>query len=277
MKKFLRNSLILLLALTIPAAILVAGGAKEKTSTDVTVVRIGTEGAYPPYNYVRADGVVDGYDIAVARAVDELIPELSFEYVPTAWEGIFVALEGGDFDAIASNLGKNAQREAKYLFSKVPYLWGASQIVFKAGRTDIHSLADLAGKKVAAGIGTNTTTRLEEYIAQSGTRIEIVYTDGNIATALQEIDSGRVDATLSSIITTKLTADELGIKIDGSTAPELGISPIHLLFVKNADGERYRDLVDVALQKLLDNGTLKELSIKYLGKDYSTRAAVEGN
>ena len=47
------------------------------------VVIIGTEGAYPPYNFIAKDGTVDGYDAAVARAVDELIPEIEFKFQPT--------------------------------------------------------------------------------------------------------------------------------------------------------------------------------------------------
>jgi L-cystine transport system substrate-binding protein len=253
-----------------------AGPSKDKAGSDsAKLIRVGTEGAYPPYNFVTAAGEADGYDVAVVRAVDELIDEYRFEFVPTAWDGIFVALEGGDFDLIASDLAWRPEREEKYHLSKVPYLWGSSQIVFKAGRKDIHSIADLEGKKVAAGIGTNTTTALEDYIKATGKKIEIVYTDGNIVNALTEIDTGRVDATLSSIITTQLTADSLGFKIDGVTPPELPIQSIHLLFPKTEAGAKYRDRIDQALTELHKNGTLTRLSRQYLfGKDYSTEKAV---
>ncbi|MDR1211789.1 MAG: transporter substrate-binding domain-containing protein [Spirochaetaceae bacterium] len=241
-------------------------------------IRVGTEGAYPPYNYVTEAGEADGYDVAVVRAVGELIPELEFEFIPTAWDGIFVALEGGAFNLIASDLAWRPEREEKYYLSTVPYLWGGTQIVYKAGRRDIRSLADLNGKKVAAGVGTNTTTELEQYIARTGARIEIVYTDGNIVNALTEIETGRVDATLSSIITTQLTADSLGYKIEGVTASELPANSIHLLFPKTEEGRQLRDRMDGALKTLLDNGTLASLSQKYFfGKDYSTREALEAN
>ncbi|MCI1858538.1 MAG: transporter substrate-binding domain-containing protein [Sporolactobacillus sp.] len=251
------------------------GSTTGKKKIKVTTVNVGTEGAYPPYNYVDKNGKADGYDIAVMRAVDKKVPALKFKYIPTAWDSIFVALESGKFDIIASDLGKNAEREKKYLFSVQPYLYGNSQIIYKAGRTDIKSLKDLYGKKVAAGVGTNTTTALENFNKKNGNKIKIKYTDGNINNALQEIDSGRVDATISSIITTKLTAKKLGIKIGGTTAPELGIAPIHLLYVKNDRGRKYQKLIDKALVSLRKDGTLKKLSIKYLGRDYTTKAAAE--
>jgi L-cystine transport system substrate-binding protein len=216
--------------------------------------------------------------MAVVRAVDDLLSEYSFEFVPTAWDGIFVALEGGEFDLIASDIAWRKEREEKYYLSTVPYLWGGSNLIFKAGRKDIRSLADLRGKKVAAGVGTNTTTALEDYIKQTGLNIEIVYTDGNIVNALTEIETGRVDATISSIITTQLTAESLGIKIEGITIQEWPIQSIHLLYPKTDKGKQYRDRIDGALRKLHDNGTLSALSKKYLfGKDYSTQEAVEAD
>ena len=67
--------------------------------------------------------------------------------------------------------------------------------------------------------------------------IEIVFTDGNIVKFLTEIETGQVDATISSIIITPLTADSLGYKIDSFpiTDPEwlsISVNSIHLLFQK---------------------------------------------
>jgi L-cystine transport system substrate-binding protein len=230
---------------------------------------------------VTEQGEADGYDVAVVKAIDELLPEYRVEFVPTAWDGIFVALEGGEFDLIASNLGWRKEREEKYYLSAIPYLWGGSNLVFKAGRSDLRSLRDLEGKKVAAGVGTASTTQLEGYIKETGVNIEIVYTDGNIVNALTEIETGRVDATVSSIITTQLTADSLGYKINSFpiTDPEwtsASVNSIHLLFPKTEKGKTLRDQFDTALKQLHENGRLRELSRKYFyGKDYTTREALE--
>jgi ABC-type amino acid transport substrate-binding protein len=121
-------------------------GAKKESGGGAVLIRVGTEGAYPPYNYVTEAGEPDGYDVAVVKAIIGLLPEYRAEFVPTAWDGIFVALEGGDFDLIASNIGWRQDREEKYYLSTVPYLWGGSSLVFKAGRGDIRSLRDLEGK-----------------------------------------------------------------------------------------------------------------------------------
>ena len=57
-------------------------------------------------------------------SIDERIPGITFKFEPTAWDGIFVALESGKFDIIASQIGRNAEREKKYLFPDTPYFYG---------------------------------------------------------------------------------------------------------------------------------------------------------
>jgi L-cystine transport system substrate-binding protein len=273
-RKRLAAAFVLLLA----GAVVFAGAKKEKEAAGLTLLRIGTEGAMPPYNFVNEKGEADGYDVATVKAIVELLPEYSAEFVPIAWEGIFVALEGGEFDLLASFLAWRKEREEKYYLSKIPYMWYSYSIVFKKGRNDIRSIKDLEGKKVAAGLGAAYTVQLEEYIKRTGAKIEIVYTDGNIANALTELDNGRVDATISSVVTTQITADKLGYQIDSLPLTEDGwtVGPIHLLFPKTEEGRSLRDQFDVALEKIIANGKLREISRQYLfGKDYTTKEALE--
>ena len=237
------------------------------------VVIIGTEGEYPPYNYVTKDGTVDGYDAAVARAVDELVPEIEFKFQPTAWDSIFVALESGNFDMIVSQIAKNETREEKYQFAEVPYAYSVNSIIYKSGRTDIASIEDLHGKTVAAGLGSNYSTWLEEYNAEHDNAIKIEYYDGNVNLMLQDILSGRIDATLNNPVTSKLIAEEQGLDIETVLLPDLGIIPVYFLYSKTDNGTKYKELIDAALQTLTDNGTLSKLSTEYLGADYTSEDA----
>ncbi|MRJ45978.1 transporter substrate-binding domain-containing protein [Fundicoccus ignavus] len=267
-RKLIRVALtVLVLTATLPLTV----------ASAATVVKVGTEGAYPPYNYINDDGEVDGYDIAVAKAVDELLEDVEFEYVPTAWDGIFVALDAGEFQFIASNLTKNEEREAKYLFADEPYNYEGVQLIFKEGRDDIQSFEDLKGKRVAAGVGNANTTFLEQYNEANGNEIEIVYTDGNINNALLELENDNVDATIGSVITTQLTADELGIKIASIQLVELDLKPVYFLYAQSEENEELKQKIDAALLELQENGVLSELSIEYFGRDQSTAEAAEAN
>ena len=93
----------------------------EETATEVKTYRVATEGAYAPFNYIGEDGQPDGFDIAVAKAVDELLPDVEFTYEAVEWSSIFVGLEAERYDLIVSQIMRNPDREAKYLFSEVPY------------------------------------------------------------------------------------------------------------------------------------------------------------
>jgi ABC-type amino acid transport substrate-binding protein len=183
-------------------------------------------------------------------------------------------MESGRFHIIASNINYNEERDKKYLFSAKPYYYSPNSIIFKEGRTDIRSIKDLHGKVVTAGLGSANTTWLENYNAANGNPITISYSDGDVSKMLQEILNGRVDATLNSVVAFNEISKVQGVKFDSVIWADVDLLPVYFLFSKNEQGGRYKALIDKALDTLIENGTLSELSKKYLGADYSTEAAV---
>ena len=258
----------LLLASLFSASSLWAAPKNKKASKEKVVI-VGTEGAYPPYNFVNKKGEADGYDIDVIKAIDERISGITFKFEPTAWDGIFVALESGKFDIIASQICKNAEREKKYLFSQSPYFYGYSVIVFKKGRTDIRNTKDLYGKTVVAGVGSYNTTWLEEYNKKNGNPINIAYGDGNVAVGFKDIADGKVDANLNDPITASTFAKENNLPLDWVVLDEQETAPVYFLFANNKNGKQYRDLIEKALQEIRADGTLAKISLKWFGEDYS--------
>ena len=238
------------------------------------VYTIATEGAMPPYNFIGADGQPDGYDVAVAKAVDALLPDVEFKFIAVEWTSIFAGLEAGRYDLIVSFLGRNAEREKKYLYGDVPYNWNISALAFAKGRTDIHSLNDLIGKKVTVGLGGWQANALEKWNAEHGNGIQIVYNDGDISKMLFEIENGRVDATITSPVTGGHIAREQGLNVEFVLRDDVPITAQYWLFTKDERGAWLKERVDAALKQLLADGTLSRLSVQYEGADYSTREAV---
>lgn len=251
-----------------------AQSAKPQGKDEVIVV--GLEGAYPPYNFIEKDGTVGGYDADVIRAIDERTDGFTFRFEPTAWDAIFVALESGKFDIIANQISKNKAREEKYLFSDAPYLYGYGAIIFKKGRVDIKTIADLHGKTVAAGIGSYNTSWLENYNSTNGNLIKIQYYDGNVAFMFADVASGRVDATLNDPITTNLFITNQNLPLDYVLRTDRDATPVFLLFSRTEKGARDKKLVDKALASLIADGTLSRLSVKWFGKDFTTGKAAGG-
>ena len=101
--------------------------AKAQELTGGTL-KVGTEIGYPPMEYLDDDGVTYiGFDIEIAKALAEVLG-LEVEYVNTAWDGIFAALEKGEFDCIMSAVSITPERQEKYILTE-PYVSNKQQIV----------------------------------------------------------------------------------------------------------------------------------------------------
>jgi ABC-type amino acid transport substrate-binding protein len=92
------------------------------------VLMIGCEVGYPPMEYFDEDGTTPiGFDIDVGKAVAELLG-LEWRLVNTGWDGIFDALDRGDYDVIISSVSITEPRQERFLFTK-PYIANAMCIV----------------------------------------------------------------------------------------------------------------------------------------------------
>lgn len=237
--------------------------------------RIATEGAYAPYNYIGEDGQPDGYDIAVSKAVDELIPDVTFTYQAVEWSSIFAGLEAGRYDLIVSQAAKTPEREEKYLFGNTAYAWDLGAIAFVKGRDDIHSLDDLSGKTLTVAVGSSNANVIETWNASHNNAVEVVYGDGDITKALLDVQEGRVDATLVSPVTGNKIVSEQGLNIDFALRNDEEPKPVFWLYANTPENEELKEKVDQALQQLVDSGKLGEISKEYLGEDYSSLEAVQ--
>ena len=75
-----------------------------------SVVRLGTEGAYPPYNFLNDDGEVDGFERVLG---DELCvrAELTCEWVTNDWDSIIPNLVSGNYDVIIAGMSITDDRK----------------------------------------------------------------------------------------------------------------------------------------------------------------------
>ena len=81
----------------------VAIGAMVSTTAVAQTVRMGTEGAYPPYNFINDSGDVDGFEREVG---DELCKRanLTCEWVVNEWDSIIPNLVSGNYDTIIAGM-----------------------------------------------------------------------------------------------------------------------------------------------------------------------------
>src|SRR6185437_128100 len=173
------------------SAIALAIGAAQ---AEEKVVKIGTEGAYPPFNNLTADGKLEGFDVDIAQALcDEM--KVKCEFVTQDWDGIIPALQAGKFDAIIASMSITAERMEKVDFTNKYY--NTPPAIAAPKDSDIKGVTkeDLAGK----AIGVQGSTTHFNYSEQT-------YTDSTVKpypTAQEyqlDIANGRLDAVNDDIV-----------------------------------------------------------------------------
>ena len=228
------------------------------------VLKIGTEGAYPPFNNLTADGKLVGFDIDIAQALcDEMKVKCTF--VAQDWDGIIPALQAGKFDAIVASMSITPERAQKVDFTHKYY--NTPPAIAAPKDTDIKGVTkeDLAGKTI--GVATSTTHF--NYSTKT-------YTDSTIkgypSSQEEQADlaAGRVDAINDDITVLSewlKTPDGACCKIVGTIKP---VPEIHGPGAGIAIRKGETDLVNkfnAAIDAIRANGKYKEINDKYFDFD----------
>ena len=155
-----------LLTLAMCAALLCSCGRTGKTddyTAAMPVIVVGSDN-YPPFNYIGEDGAPTGIDVELAK---EAFRRMGYraEFTIIDWDLKTQLLETGDIDCVWGSFTING-REDDYRWAG-PYM-ASRQVVAVRQDSDIQTLADLAGKRVAV----QSTTKPEElFLAHTDPRI----------------------------------------------------------------------------------------------------------
>jgi octopine/nopaline transport system substrate-binding protein len=96
-----------------------SGAARADDAGQWSKIRIATEGAYAPWNYMSPDGKLAGYEIDLTNELCKRM-KADCEIVAQDWDGMLPALNSGKFDAIIASMSVTPEREKVAAFS-VPY------------------------------------------------------------------------------------------------------------------------------------------------------------
>ena len=240
------NRLTLLVAL----ALLVAGVLS--CSSQAETVRIATEGAYPPYNFVNDSGQLDGFEKELG---DELCRRADLECTWTIiqWDTIIARLLEGEHDAIMAGMTITEGRDEFMDFTQ-PYLPPSPSVYL--------ALAG-SGPEVAEGtLAVQSGTIHSDYLAQSGSAYaEHTWPEE----VVQAVLDGSTDA---AFVDRRFALDSVAEHSDGLAivGPETLIGKGTGIGLRESDAE-LRNKLDQALTSMKEDGSLNLLIWKWLGPD----------
>ena len=239
----------------------------EKPKEIVKEIVIGTGNAFKGFCFIDEKGELVGYDIDLLRAVDEILPQYTFTLDTAQFAAILVGLESGKYDFASHNYAKNAEREAKFLYGKIPTGFYSYSLVVRKDETGINAVSDLDGKNVSTNTGSNVSGLLEAYNReQAKTPINLIYGQLDDEGQIKGITEGRFDA---YILDEKRFIDQEKAfpGVIKETGPRLLPGYTYFIFAKGQ--EQLQQDVDAAVTILRENGTLSTLSKKWFVDDYS--------
>ena len=221
---------------------------------DGKTIRMGTEGAYPPYNFINDAGEVDGFERELG---DELCKraELTCEWVTNEWDSIIPNLVSGNYDTIIAGMSITDAREEVIDFTQNYFPPAASAYAAKSAD------ADIAGGVVAA----QTSTIQAGHVAESGaTLLEFATYDETVAA----VNNGEADAVFADKDALAPTVEESAgaLMFVGDDVPLGGGIGLGL---RESDTE-LKDKFNAAIQSMKDDGSLNKLIIKWFGEGAKT-------
>ena len=230
---------------------------------DIESVTVATSPGYEPFEF-EEDGELKGYDVDIWNEFEErTCIEVKWEYAD--FSGLLGLISSGKADAVSAQMSPTPEREESFCFSD-PVNYYGSTVVVAEDNEEIKSVDDLSGKTVGVGSGNAMQQSVEAMYPDGDVKFE-VYTSATLEAMLDDIAYGRIDAVLAQDIQTYMAmkANE-NLKLKVLDPFEYGTATI----VFDKENTELRDAMNKFIEILREDGTLKEISEKWVGVDITT-------
>jgi polar amino acid transport system substrate-binding protein len=249
--------------MSLAAAACMLGGAAGAQET----LRLGTEGAYPPFNFIDSSGNVTGFDVDIGLALCEKMG-VTCEVVAQDWDGIIPGLLANKYDFIIASMFITDERKEQVDFTEPYYLAAMTHVAPKdSGITDL-SGEGLAGMVIGAQSGTTQAAYAEATYPDSDLRLYPTQDEVNL-----DLASGRLDLQVGDMLPLHdwLKTD------DGACCEMIGEPITDPAFVGEGvgiavrqDDDELREKLNAALAEIRADGTYKTINDKYFDIDVYT-------
>ena len=247
--------------LIVVAVMAIVLGAATVQAKDWKKIRVGVEGAYPPFSYVTPEGELAGFDIDIAKALVAAMGK-DIVLVPQDWDGIIPALLARKYDAIIASMSITEERKKKVAFSNKYYNTPAKFVCAK-GAMDEFSRDNIKGKK----IGVQRATIHDRYLTDNYGKDVDIKRYATQDEAYLDLVAGRVDMLLADSVA---ISDGFLKKPEGQDYQFIGPDLNDPKWFGEGTGIAIRkedqDLVEMfnqAIEQIRADGTYKQIQDKY--------------
>ncbi|ASM71636.1 MULTISPECIES: transporter substrate-binding domain-containing protein [Roseobacteraceae] len=235
------------------AALAVSAGFAMADAHGKTI-RMGTEGAYPPYNFINDAGEIDGFERELGDALCERA-ELTCEWVKNDWDSIIPNLVSGNYDTIMAGMSITDERDEVIDFTQDYFPPTASAYVAAAEGVDVND----------AIVAAQTATIQAGYIAESGaTLVEFATPEETVAA----VRNGEADAVFADrdYLVPLVDASNGELVFVGDDIPLGGGIGMGL---RESDTE-LKEKFDAVITEMKADGTLNTMLKKWFGDETAT-------
>lgn len=251
--------------------------AKNENAEPKTLT-VGLANGIPKISVLDEHGKWQGYDYETLVKIDEILPQYAFKYEPiTDFQAAFVGLDMKAFNMLSIHASWTEERAKKYLLGEASHYEnsGYTLRIKKGSGIIVNSEKNLGGLKIALSPGVSLASDVEKFNkTHPDNPIKIVWDSGTIEQQLANLKSGAVDGLFGEKLNDKATREAYGQDAFDVTGDNLFYDPAkkngtYLLY--NYGSESLQQEVDAAINKLLQDGTLRKLSQEILGIDVTVK------
>ncbi|WP_144294265.1 ABC transporter substrate-binding protein [Rhodoligotrophos appendicifer] len=224
------------------------------------VLRVGTEGAYPPFNFFDSNRQLQGFDVDIANAVCEKL-KMKCEFTAQDWDGIIPALLAKKFDVIIASMSITEERKKKVDFTNKYYNTPARFVAAKDSDVKSVDPAALAGKTLGAQSATIHANYLQEKYKDAEIKLYGSQDEANL-----DLVSGRLDAILADstvLYEWMKTADGKCCEFVGEPLSDPAFFGIGAGFALRKDETELREKLNKAIAEIRADGTYEKINAKY--------------
>lgn len=238
------------MATTLAASLIAAPAYAES-------VRIGTEGAYAPWNYIDDAGKLAGFEIDLGNELCKRA-SLNCEFVANEWDSIIPNLVAGNYDAIMAGMSITEERMKAISFSADYFPPDPS--LYAASSDASYDFGNLSGIKIGVQGATIQAAYVEQNYSANNTILSYETADQSVA----DLAAGNIDLLLAD-------GSFLEPVIEGSggtlafTGPEVMIGGGVGIGMRKEDADLAARLGG-ALDQVKADGTLDNLIKEYFKK-----------